>query len=499
MPGAGARVDDMNQIKSWLQKMKNNRKLRCGGFSVALTAAVVLLVMLIGVLADGLEKRFALQIDCSFNAATTQSETTNRILSALDKDVHIYAIIPEEGGNATLLSLLERYAAASSHLSWSRESIMQNPVLLNQFSDAIGENEVSLDCLIISCPETGRARVIDEDDYYVYSYNPETGYFDEAGFTYEESLTEAIVYVTQDELPAIQMLTGHGELNETDTENLENTLISANYLVERINLQSGGKLDPDSLLMILAPQYDLTDLELEKIMDFSRNGGNFFIISQYSDPTNLENYHAFLRSFGIECYPGLVIAKESAIGSYYADSPVYLMPYMQETDVTYNLVASGQDILLLGGARAFYQPDDMGQGVQVTPVLLTGEAYIRNYLDGVSLSDQQEGDEEGVFALSLWSEKMHEDGTLSRLFILGNATVFTDYWVQNNTDSNAFLLQMVRSLQGADPVELDIIPKNALRENLTLGNITPAVVVTIMIPLLVLLGAAVVLLPRKNL
>lgn len=94
---------------------------------------------------------------------------------------------------------------------------------------------------------------------------------------------------------------------------------------------------------------------------------------------------------------------------------------------------------------------------------------------------------------------MHEDGTLSRLFILGNATVFTDYWVQNNTDSNAFLLQMVRSLQGADPVELDIIPKNALRENLTLGNITPAVVVTIMIPLLVLLGAAVVLLPRKNL
>ena len=499
MPAAGARADAMEKIKSWLKKMKNNRKIRCGSFSVVLTAAVVLLALLIGALADGLENRFALRIDCSFNGATTQGETTNRILAQLDKKVHIYAVIPEEGGNATLLSLLERYAAETPYLTFSRESIMQNPVLLNQFSDAAGENAVSTDCLIISCPETGRARIIDEDDYYVYSYNPETGYFDAAGFTYEESLTEAVVYVSQDELPRIQMLTGHGELNETDTANLESTLISGNYLVERVNLQSGGELDPDSLLMILSPQYDLNGMEMENIQAFARQGGNFFIISQYSDPLNLENYNALLRSYGIACYPGLVIAKESAVGSYYSDSPVYLMPYMQETDMTRNLVAAGQDILLLGGARAFYQTQDAATGIQITPLLLTGDAYIRNYMDGISLSDQQAGDEEGVFALSLWSEKMYEDGTLSRLFILGNATVFTDYWVQNNTDSNVFLLQMVRSLQEADPVDLDIAPKNALRDYLTLGNITPAVVVTIMLPLLVLLGAALVLLPRKNL
>ena len=474
------------------------KRFLLAGISILLTAAVVVLMMLIGALADGLETRFALRLDCSFNAATTQGEITKQVLETLDKKVHIYAVIPEEGGNATLLSLLERYAAASPNLTWSRESIMKNPVLLNQFSDALGENEVSLDCLIISCPETGRARVIDEDDYYVYSYNPETGFFDAAGFTYEESLTEAIVYVTQDELPRIQMLTGHGELNETDTANLESPLVSANYLVERVNLQNGGELDPDSLLMILSPQYDLTDMELEKILDFARNGGNFFVISQYSDPLHLENYHALLRAYGISPYPGLVIAKESAVGSYYADSPVYLMPYMQETDVTYHLVASGQDILLLGGARAF-EAMDAGEGVQTTPILLTGDAYIRNYMDGVSLSDQQAGDEEGVFALALWNEKMYEDGTLSRMFILGNATVFTDYWVQTNTDSTAFLLQMVRSLQGDDPVDLDIVPKNALRENLTLGNLTPAVVVTILLPLMVLLGAALVLLPRKNL
>ena len=57
--------------KKWAERLKNNRKLRCGGFSVLLTAAAVILVLLIAALADVLEKRYALQADLSFNAATT--------------------------------------------------------------------------------------------------------------------------------------------------------------------------------------------------------------------------------------------------------------------------------------------------------------------------------------------------------------------------------------------------------------------------------------------
>ena len=94
---------------------------------------------------------------------------------------------------------------------------------------------------------------------------------------------------------------------------------------------------------------------------------------------------------------------------------------------------------------------------------------------------------------------MYEDGTVSHAFVIGNLTLFLDYWTLNNTDSQAFLLQIVRSLQGKSPVSLDILPKNALRAGLSLGNITPAVVVTALLPLLVALGAALVLLPRKNL
>lgn len=489
----------MKKSKEFFGRLRSSRKLRCGGFSVLLTACVAVCVMLLGAVADALESRYALTLDCSFNGVTTQSDTTRAVLSALEKDVHIYAFTSESGENTTLTSLLERYAAASPHVTYSRETVLKSPALIAQYAEAIGDKDVSADGMIVACAESGRARVLTEDDYYVYSYNLDTGRFQSAGFTYEKSLTEAILYVTQDELPTLQLLTGHGELNETDTAVMEETLVKANYQIQRVNLRAGDTLDPGSPLMILSPQYDLSDEELTAIQAFAQAGGDFFIVSQYSDPLNLENYHALLRSYGVSCYPGLVIAQESDTGSYYSDTPVYLMPYMQETDATRTLTAAGRDILLLAGARAFAVSAPLADGLTVSPVLLTGQAYIRNYQDGVSLSDQQPDDPAGVFPVALWADKMFDGGTVSQLFIMGNVTAFTDYWVINNTDSTAFLLQTVRALQGKAPVNLDIVAKNVLRDGLTLGSVTPAAIVAVMLPLLVLLGAVLVLRPRKNL
>lgn len=488
-----------HRLKTWAQTIRRSRKFRCGGVSALLTAAVAVLVLLLGAVADGVETRYALRADLSFNGATTQSAITNAVLGQLAQDVHIYAVLPADGGDDTLLALLERYDAASDRVTWSRESLVRNPVLQNQFADAAGDRAVTDDCLIVTCPATGRTRILNENDYYVYSYNMDTGVFDEAYFTYEKSLTEAILYVSQDTLVQVQILSGHGELTQTDTAVLEDTLVSANYAVKRVNLAAGDVLDAESPLMILSPRYDISRQELDQLMAFAAQGGDFFIVSQYADPTDLENFNAFLRAWGVEMYPGLVIAQESDTASYYADSPVYLMPYMQDTDVTATLVASGRDILLMGGARAFRVPDTLPEGVALSPILLTGQAYIRDFEGDLTLSDQQPGDETGVFAVALWADRMEESGVVSRLFAVGNMSMFLDYWVLNSTDANAFLLQMIRSLQGSSPVNLDILPKTALRQGLTLGSLSPAVAVTVALPLLVLLGALLVLMPRKNL
>ena len=489
----------MKEIKAKWKELLKNRKLRCGSLAAALTAAAVVLALLAGALADGLEKRYALQMDFSFNSASSQGEVTRAVLAQLEKDVEIYAVIPSGGGNPDVLSLLNRYDAASPHVTVKEESLIKNPVLQSRFSDAVGDNQVTDDCLIVYCPATERARVLKEEDWIYYAYNMETGYFDETSYAYEKCVTEGILFVTQDDVPVLQILTGHGEMTADETAVMEETLLSANYQIRRVNLAAGDELNADSPLLILCPRYDLSAAELEQLMDFARAGGDFFIASRYSDPLTMENYASLLRAWGAECYPGMVIAKESDRESYYASSPVILMPYMQETDVTRTLIKAGEDILLLTAARAFRLPEKAPEGVMLSPILMTGEAYIRNIEDGLSVSDQQPGDEEGRFCVALWSDKMMENGETSQMFLIGDLSLFLDYWMSGSTSSTAFLLQIMRSLQGRDPVNLDITPVSAQRDSLTPGSLLPAVIVTVMLPLLVLLGALLVLWPRRNL
>ena len=491
----------MSGMKKWSNlwdQIKCSRKLRCGGFSVALTAGMVVLVVLVAALCDGLENRFALEADFSFNGATSQGEITKNAIAQLEKDVRIYAVVPDSGGDENLLALLNRYDVSTPRVTVTQENLMKNPALKTHFVDATGTNAVSDDCLIVNCPETGLSRILTEADYTYRSFNMETGYFDETLISYEKTITEAILFVTQESVPCVQILSGHREKSAEETDVLEETLTDANYKVIRVNLAAGDTLNPADPLMILSPQYDLTEEELNQLMDYARAGGDFFFVSEYSTPSDLSNFNALLRAYGIEPLPGLTVAKEEDVNSYYADYPVILMPSMQDTDVTHTLVAQSENILLISEARSFRVQEPQPDGVMAYPLLMTGEAYLRTDVDGEDTVEQHPGDAEGRFAVSVWSDKMFEDGTVSHLFTLGDCNVFLDYWMQMNTSSTPFLLQIIHSLQEKEPVNLDILPKPAQRESLAMGNITPAIMVIVMLPLLVLLGALLVLIPRKN-
>ncbi|MBR6752888.1 MAG: Gldg family protein [Clostridia bacterium] len=489
----------MKKMKAFFKKLTQNRKLRCGGYSVLLTVLAVAICLGGIALADRLEEKYALTADFSYNAATTQGEVTRHVLSGLEKKVHIYALMPEGGENDTLLQLLNRYDASSDWVTVSYDRILENPALLNKFATDIGNKKITRDCLIVWCEENNRARVLDEDDYYLYTdYDIETGTVTAGQILYEKRITEAILFVTGDELPGVQVLAGHGELTKADVALMEDLLVSANYRVEWLVLDNGDVPDPQSPLMILRPVYDFTEKELQILTDYARAGGDFFIAANYDDPLNMENYNALLRSYGVEAYPGIVVAQADDLDAYYADMPDFLMPYMQETNATLPLIESARDRLIMPRTRAFRILPMEGSYTHVYPMLETGRAYIRNLTDGLDTTQQQPTDESGYFNIALWTDKMYEDGTLSHAVIIGNADLFCNDALLNNTDSGVFLLQMMRALQGKDPVNLDIVPKNGVREGLKLDKITPAVLVTFLLPVLVICGAMMVLLPRKS-
>ncbi len=457
----------------------------------------ILMVLLSVAAVDRAEKKYALKQDHSFNRITTLGALTKRTMSELREDVHIYALFTPGEEDHSLIGLLERYDALSDRLSYSVEDLSRNPLLATKLSDSLDDSAVSTDCLIVHCADTDRTRVLDGSNYIAQSYDIQDGQFYLSGLNYEKSITEAILYVTAERLPTVQVLTGHDELDSAATASLEALLRDANYAFVRVDLLRGDSLDPDSVLMLLSPRKDLNAAELSAIEAFSASGGSLFITSDFDDPFSLENFDALLRAYGIVKREGLVVARADATGSYF-ESPAYLLPYMDHTEPTEPLIAAGKKTLLLAGARAFAPPDkNMGGDLIVQTVLSSGTAYLRQYADQAGTLDWQEGEETGTFPLALLSQRAHGSGTRSMAFIIGNSSVFTDNWLYGNTYSAEFLMSMLSHLGHHDAISLEISSREAVRQPLLYGSPAVPIAVVVLLPLLVLAVAARVLMPRK--
>lgn len=478
-----------------------NPRFRYG--SVSTLILCLLLAALIGAnaLFGALEKKNGWRVDFSFNGITTQSETTLQILEQLPHPVHIYALFPRGQEDGPLMELLDRYAAASPLVTWEQTDITLNPGLLTRFQSDTSEMAVSNDSLIVSCEATGRFKVLSPGDFVSLSLDYEAGTFTSAGYTYESRITSAINYVTRQEIPRIQVLQGHNELNESEIAVLTELLEGNNFEVAFISLaDQTAELDAGDMLAILSPLRDITDAEMEKITAFAQQGGSFLFTCDYTDPIgDMPNYQSLLRSYGFLPKDGLVIASKEEAGSYYSDMRIALIPTMLSTDVTYDLVASGVDTLLLVGSRGFEIPQQNDRNLDVSPVLTSGyKAYLRSLRGDMTTLEQLDEDELGPFALGLQARRVTTEGYISRAFVLGCSTLLTDSQIHAMTDSQEFILRVMEFLLDTEPVDLGIMAKAALRPQLSVESVALGSVLLVALPLAVLAAAFVVLWPRRN-
>lgn len=481
-----------------MKKLLSQNKLRQGSASLIRMMLAVLLALLLSLGAQSLENRYALRYDFSFNGVTTQSEESKKVLDALTSKVHVYALFTPGQEDQALIGLLERFQAYSEQFSFSLENLAQNPGLAGTISSSLADAQVSSDSLIVYCPETDRARVLNGTDYITQSYDTNSGSYYVSGMTYEKSLSEALVFVSTKQLPVLQVLSGHGELSPDETAALEDLLVKYNYGLNRLALLRGDALDPAFPLLILSPQKDLSLAETKTIDAFCREGGPLLITRDYSSGLRLPNFDALLRGYGFEAREGMVIAHENAAGSFF-ESRAVLMPYMESTQATLGMLAAGQTALILAGSIAFQEPPPEDDSLSTQVVLRSGNAYLRQLDDQASGIDIQPGDPSAVFPLALLADRTFENGTHSRAFIIGNSSVFTDSWLQGNTYSGEFLLNIVNYLDPGEPIRLAITPKNAIRPPMSVASPWLVSLMLLALPMMVLMIALVVLPRRKRL
>ena len=473
-------------------------KSRYGIYAFAATVIVIAAVVLVNLGFGELETRYGWRRDFSFNGLTTQSDTTRSVLSSLPYPVHIYALYTPGLEDKALIEVLDKYRSASSLVTYEMLELRKNPGLQGKFQ---GDAEMALaeDSLIVYCETTGRYKVLSPGNFTTVGFSIESEtYAVEA--TYEKQLTEALLYVTRDQIPEIMLLTGHGELEGEAVTALAQVLTSNNYAVRSVNLRNGEELSPGALLLALSPKKDLTEGEMDAITAFSKAGGSLFITCDLLDDlSGMGNYMSLLRSFGMIPRSGVVVASSEEPETYFGGDPLYLVPYILPGEAVDALLAVGMDDLILAGARAFETPEEAVSGLTAVPVLASGyKAYLRDIYGENSTIDQQDGDPIGPFSLALLSTRTQEDGTLSRAFILGNSLLLTNsqfYGVSYNLE---FLLQMCEYLLNQKPISLDIVAKPYMRPGLREMSQPAGAAMAVALPLIVMGLALAVLLPRRH-
>ncbi len=484
--------------------MKKGRIKGCFSGPRFLRAAPLLLsltIILVSVLAivtlDQIERKRALRVDFSFNSVTTGSEQSERVLKSLPFPVHAYAIFTPGQEDQALLGLLNRFAAVSANFTYSVDNLVRNPLLVNMLSSELGDEAVKTDSLVIRCEKTGRTRVLDPLDFLEQRYDTDQQAVLLSGLRYEAAVVEALAYVTMDSVPGIRILQGHGELGEMETSVMESLLSKRHYEISRVNLLHGDTLDPDDdLLLVLSPQKDLDESELDMISRFTQGGGAILITSDYSDPDSLPRFDALYRAMGFLRKPGIVVA-DGEDNAAYIDSPVFLTPYMEMTEPTAPLIGAGQTRLRLPGSRAFDMTPSEGTTL-VDSLLTSGQAYIKDIRRAEATLTMEEGDEKGQFSLALLSDRAHPDGTHSRAMILGNSAILLDSWLHEISYGAEFLLRMADYLSPRESISLDITPRALVRPQMEIGNPWLPNLLIILLPLLAVLPAFPLLYYRKK-
>ena len=463
--------------------------------AVILSAALVAL----NIGTDQMEKRFGWRADFSFNSISTHSEVTRDTLEHLEHPVHLYALFRKGDEDAPLIELLNRYAAASSLVTWEQVDPSLNPMLLSRFAtetETPGENS-----LIVFCEATGRWRILGPEDYVSVSMDTETGEYTYSGWTYERSITNAISWVTRERVPRVVIVQGHGELDGETLEHFDGLLTANRFEVVYMDLTDpSAELSSGDLLVFFSPRRDLNAQEMEKVKAFAAGGGSFLFTCDSSDPTDkMPSYLSLLRSYGFVPLDGIVMADRDDPATYYNGNRMYLIPEMCSTDITVDLIASGADSLLLPGCRAFAEPEETDRNLIASTLLRSGKtAYLKQITGDSTTLDKTESDPEGSFTLALQARRVTEAGYVSRACIAGCSGAFVNGQVYTMTDIQQFIVRVAEFLLDLEASDLDILAKEALRPALGTESIGPGAVLLTLLPAAVLLAALLILVKRKR-
>ncbi len=367
-----------------LKQTHNGTATKGGSYSIALTAIVIAILVVVNILVSVLPTTLT-KYDISSTNLYSITSSTKVVVNALEKDVTIYWVVQSGKEDEVIENLLGKYEGLSSHISVVKKNPDVYPTFTSQYTSA----DVPNNSLIVECGS--KNRYISYEDIYLTDVDYTT-YSYVYSFDGEGAITSAIDYVVADELPKVYMLEGHGE--ESLSSEFETQIDKENIELDTISLLNTDIPSDASALLIYAPQSDISEEEATILKDYIEDGGKLLVIAGPTENGTLTNLYSILEDYGVETADGIVVESDR---NYYAfQQPYILLPEISSSDITDPLLEEN-----------YYAIVPIAQGLKVSgdsvTTLLSTSSSSYSKVTGYAMTtyDKEDDDVDGPFAVGV--------------------------------------------------------------------------------------------------
>ncbi len=337
--------------------MRNQAFLKRGSFSLAITALVIIAVIIVNVLVGALSKRFNLEFDMSTDNANSISEENINFIKDIDEEISIIMCADAEsyvGGYMAYyaqqynvsedasqyydqtVKLMEKYSNYNSKIDV--KFLDTQSTEFAEIATKYSNTTLNYGDILVSSTVNGTERfkkigftdiyaITEDDTYAAYGYTVSTV----SGNNIETALTSAIAYVVSNEDKNIAILTGHSKSDYT--ESYITLLEQNNYVVDVISDSLINSIpDKYDAIVIAAPTKDFLENEITALDNFLKNGEQLNKgLIYFADAASpyLPNLSDFLAEWGIAVEEGILFEtdenhhmpdEKTTIGSYSAEN-----------------------------------------------------------------------------------------------------------------------------------------------------------------------------------
>ena len=294
--------------------------LRDTFLTILLIAIIVAIYFAINI---GIKNMNLEDIDLTTDKIYSISEATETKLKNLDKEVTIELINLQ--GYQYLIDFSNKYTNVNSNIKVEEiTDLSSRPDLMNKYG-----LETTDSLIIVKSGE--RETLLSIYDLYTYDYTT----YEQIDLT-EEKITNAIIEVTIENKPVVYFLTGHNGYSDSYFQLIKQDITAESNEVKSLNILVTGSVPEDcNCLVITTLKEDLTEMEADKIIEYSNNGGKILLLA---DPNvlgvDLTNFNRILDLYGFSIADGILIEQDTS-------KMIYGAPEFIISEIEANSVISG--------------------------------------------------------------------------------------------------------------------------------------------------------------